>query len=365
MNAMEIHHKAGTAVTRCRGFGLPGSLWAGLLLVLAVLFLSTCPAGANDAGQSIRLGYIPGVTHAQALYARATGAFDRALGAPVTWVHLNAGPAAIEALFIDAVDAAFVGPGPTINGFIKSRGKKFVIVSGAASGGSGLVVRQDSGIRGERDFAGKVIATPQLGNTQDLAARAWFADRGYRLKEKGGNLTLVNLSNPDQLTMFRKRQIDGAWTIEPWLSRLEMEGGGRLLVDERALWPEGRYVTTHLVVNRQYLARNPQLVKRLLAELVAVTNRINADKAAAARIINRQLKNDTGKALWPNVLLHALERVTLTWDPVASSLRKNAEYAYRAGFLKKTTGLAGIYSLDLLNSVLREQDLPEINDATQ
>lgn len=340
-----------------------GSLLFGMLLFFAVAALLPGLARAQGTGQTIRLGYIPGVTHAQALYARATGVFDKAVGAQVVWVPLNAGPAVIEALFIDAIDAAFVGPSPTINGYVKSAGKKFVIVSGAAGGGSGLVVRRDSGIRGERDFAGKVIATPQLGNTQDLAARAWFAERGYRLKEKGGNLTLVNLSHADQLTMFRKREIDGAWTVEPWLSRLELEGGGRLFLDESTLWPDGRYVTTHLVVNRAYLARYPRLMKRLLAAHVAVTNRINADKASAARVINRQLKKDTGKALWPNVLIHALDRVQLTWDPVAYSLRRNAEFAYRAGFLRESPRLEGIYSLDLLNSVLRDNSLPEVNDA--
>lgn len=340
-----------------------GSLLFGMLLFLALATLLPALSRAQGTSQTLRLGYIPSVTNAQAMYARATGAFDRALGTKVIWVPLNAGPAVVEALFIDAIDAAFVGPGPTINGYVKSGGKKFVIVSGAAGGGSGLVVRRDSGIRGEKDFAGKVIATPQLGNTQDLAARAWFAERGYRLKEKGGNLTLVNLSNADQLTMFRKREIDGAWTVEPWLSRLELEGEGRLFLDEKTLWPAGRYVTTHLVVNRAYLARCPGLIKRLLAAHVAVTNRINSDKASAARVINRQLKKDTGKALWPNVLIHALERVQLTWDPVAYSLRRNAEFAYRAGFLRESPRLEGIYSLDLLNSVLRDNSLPEVNDA--
>jgi NitT/TauT family transport system substrate-binding protein len=331
---------------------------------LALICLLPNFTQAHEAGRALRLGYIPTITGAQALYARATGAFERATGVPIHWIPFNAGPSAIEAMFIDAVDAAFVGPGPTINGYLKTKGEKFVIVAGAASGGAGLVVRRDSGIRGEKDFAGKVIATPQLGNTQDLAARAWFANRGYRLREKGGSLTLVNLSNPDQLTMFRKRQIHGAWTVEPWLSRLELEGSGRLLLDEKTLWPRGRYVTTHLIVNRGFLVRNPLLMKRLLAAHVAVTREINADKAAAAKILNAQLRKETGKALRPDVISRALDRVTLTWDPIASSLRKNAEFAYNAGFLRSAPRLEGIYALDLLNSVLREHDLPEVSGAT-
>jgi len=151
--------------------------------------------------------------------------------------RVQCGTTAIESIFADAVDATFVGPSPTINGYIKSRGEKFVIVAAAASGGAGLVVRQDSGIRSEKDFGGKTIATPQLGNTQDIAARVWLADKGYRLLERGGNVSLIPLSNPDQLTMFKKKQIDGAWTVEPWLARLEVEGGGELLLERKSLWP--------------------------------------------------------------------------------------------------------------------------------
>jgi NitT/TauT family transport system substrate-binding protein len=331
--------------------------------VFLVGILLSCRHPAQAESGRLRLGYFPNITHAQALYARATGAFEAALGIPIEWVAFNAGPSAVEALFVDAVDAAFIGPSPTINGYIKSRGEKFVIIAGAASGGAGLVVRQDSGIRGERDFDGKIIATPQLGNTQDLAARAWFARKRYRLKETGGTVALVPLSNPDQLTMFKKRQIDGAWTVEPWLSRLELEGEGRLFLDEKSLWPDGRYVTTHLVVNKQFLAANPVLVKKLLAAHIDVTQRLNADKLAAAKLLNEQLKKETGKPLLAEVIKQALERVELTWDPIAASLRRSAEIAHEIRFLRAPPQLEGIYALTLLNEVLRERGLPEVNDA--
>lgn len=336
----------------------------GLLVAFLCLLLTSC-SEEKKADNQLRIGYFPNITHAQAIYARATGELEKAIGVPIKWVPFNAGPSAIEALFIDAVDATFIGPSPTINGYVKSKGEKFVIVAGAASGGAGLVVRRDSGIRGEKDFAGKNVATPQLGNTQDLAARAWFAKKGYRLKEAGGNVSLLPLSNPDQLTMFQKKQIDGAWTVEPWLSRLELEGSGRLFLDEKTLWPEGRYVTTHLIVNKRFLAGNQQLIKKLLAAHVEITRKINADKVGAANILNAQLKKETGKALKPEVIGSALKRVELTWDPVASSLRKDAENAYSAGFLKTAPRLEGIYSLDLLNTVLREKKLPEVSGATK
>jgi NitT/TauT family transport system substrate-binding protein len=205
-----------------------------------------------------------------------------------------------------------------------------------------------------------VIATPQLGNTQDLAARAWFSSKGYRLKEKGGRVALVPLSNPDQLTLFKKKQIDGAWTIEPWVSRLQLEGPGRLFLDEADLWPQGRYVTTHLVVAKHFLTNNPALVKKLLEAHVGVTQQVRTNKVGAAKVLNEQLKRETGKALNPELMAQALSRVEFTWDPIASSLGKTAETALRVGILKKPAELKGIYSLELLNSVLKENGLPAV-----
>src|SRR6266480_2239519 len=269
--------------------------WA--LLVVGCLSGFVCAQVWADEARQLRLGHFPNLTHAQAVYARATGAFEKAIGVPIKWASFNAGPYAIEGLFSDAIDMTFVGPNPAINGYLKSKGAKFVIIAGAASGGAGLVLRKDSGIESEKDFNDKMIATPQLGNTQDVAARVWFAQKGYRLKEKGGRLGLVALSNPDQLTLFQKKQIDGAWTVEPWVSRLEIEGGGRLFLDEKTLWPEGRYVTTHLVVNRAFLSNHRDLVKKLLAAHIEVTQQINADKTASGQILNAELKKETGKAM--------------------------------------------------------------------
>ncbi len=335
--------------------------WKGpqgfLARLLLLAMLAGCATAAEPAGKQLRLGYFPNLTHAQALYARATGAFDK-VGARIQWVAFNAGPTAIEALFTDAVDAAFVGPSPTINGYIKSKGEKFVVVAGSASGGAGLVVRGGAGIATEKDFGGKVIATPQLGNTQDIAARVWLAEKGYRLRERGGNVSLVALSNADQLTMFKKKQIDGAWTVEPWLARLEVEGGGTVFLEEKALWPDGRYATTHLIVNKTFLADNQEVVRNLIAALVEVTERINSDKAAATPILNDQLKRETGKALEAEVIQRAMARIELTWDPIGSSLKTSAEAAHRIGFLRAAPRLEGLYSLSLLNEVLKEKNLP-------
>jgi NitT/TauT family transport system substrate-binding protein len=328
--------------------------WVPFALVVPAL-------GAGREVKGLRLGYFPNITHAQALYARATHAFEKETGVPIEWVSFNAGPTAIESLLTDAVDATFVGPSPTINGYIKSRGEKFVIVAGSAGGGAGLVVRRDSGIKTEKDFHQRTIATPQLGNTQDIAARIWFEQKGYRLRDQGGDLTLIALSNPDQLTMFKKKQIDGAWTVEPWLARLELEGGGELFLEEKTLWPGGKYVTTHLVVSKDFLAGNRDAVRNLLGALIEVTEKINADKNAAIPILNQQLKKETGKPLQDDVIQRAMARVEFTWDPIGESLKKSAEAARRIGFSRSEPNLTGIYSLRLLNDLLKEKNLPPVH----
>jgi NitT/TauT family transport system substrate-binding protein len=282
------------------------------------------------------------------------------LGGQIKWVAFNAGPSAIEALFADAIDATYVGPNPAINGFLKSRGEKFVVIAGSASGGAGLVLREDSGIGSEKDFANKIIATPQLGNTQDVAARQWFTSKGYKFKEKGGNLQILPLANPDQLTMFKKKEIHGAWTVEPWVSRLEIEGGGKLFLDEKTLWPNGNYPTTLLIVNRAFLASHPQSVKQLLAAHVKATQQINRDKTAAALVLNNEIKKETGKELPERVITRALDRVDFTWDPYLNALSRAALSAHHLGYIRVVPDLKGIASLDLLNEVLGEINQPLI-----
>ncbi len=334
-----------------------------VLWVFCVIGSARAPdVHAEPEARELRLGHFPNLTHAQPVYARAGGQFEKKIGVPIRWISFNAGPTAIEAIFGDALDASFVGPSPALNGFIKSKGRKFVIIAGTASGGTGLVVRKAAGIRSVGDFNGRIIATPQLGNTQDVAARLWFGEQGYKLREKGGTLTLLPLSNPDQLTLFQKGEIQGAWTVEPWLSRLELEGGGELFIDENTLWPGGRHVTTQLIMNRKFLTTNPTLVSNLLTALVEVTQEINADKAAAAVILNAELKKETGKPLSEAVLKRAMDRIEFTWDPLSASLRQSAVTAHRLGLLRSSPDLTGIYSLGLLNEVLRGKHLPPVAD---
>ena len=337
-----------------------------LISAFALSILAVVPGGCGgrnggaQAGARLRIGHFPNVTHAQALYGRATGSFERAVGRPIDWTQFNAGPSAVEALFAGAVDASFVGPNPAINGFIKSQGRSFVIVAGAASGGAALVVRADAGISSERDFHGKTVATPQLANTQDVAARLWFAAHGYTTREKGGDLTILPLANPDQLLMFGKRQIDAAWTVEPWVSRLEQEGHGRVFLEEKQLWPDGKYVTALLVVRREFLAAHRDLVMGLLAAHVEATLALNRDKDAAAALLAAEIRRETTKDLPEAIVRSSLARIELGWDPLPAALAKAAEDAHAIGFLHDSPSLAGIVDASPLNQVLAARGLPPV-----
>ena len=205
----------------------------GLLFAFAV-------AASCMAQTTIRVGAFPNITHAQAMVGKANGFFDKAMGpqVKVQWTSFNAGPAAIEALFGGAIDMTYVGPNPAINGYVRSNGEAVRVVAGAASGGASLIVRNDSGIQKPEDFHGKRVASPQFGNTQDVALRNWLKSHGMKTNDKGGDVQIIPMANPDQLTLFLKKDLDAAWAPEPWATRLIHDGNGRLFVDERTLWPQ-------------------------------------------------------------------------------------------------------------------------------
>lgn len=334
-------------------------LWAAVLLFS--LFASAWALSAP--AKMIRVGYFPNITHAQALVGMATGAFQRRLGPNVVikTFLFNAGPSAMEALMAGELDLTYVGPNPAITCYIRTDGEALRIVAGAASGGAGLVVRKDVKIGGPADLAGKSLATPQLGNTQDVALRHYLGAHNLKPLEFGGSVRVLPTANPDQLTLFLKKEIDGAWTVEPWVSRLIKEAGGRLLLDERSLWPRGMFVTGHLVARRKFLQSQPQLVKAWLQAHVEVTRAINADPAWARRVLNGEIQRYTGKALPEDVLRDAWGRLSITYDPVSASLHKSAQWAYELGFLGQTRpNLRNIYDLNLVNQVLREKNLPAV-----
>lgn len=337
------------------------STWLVLTLALLTLFAGCAPQPAGKI--TVRVGYFPNITHSQALIGIANGAFQQALGDQVQIDPkvFNAGPSAIEALFANELDLTYIGPNPAINGYVKSKGQALRIVAGATSGGAVLVVRRDSNIKTAADLAGKRMATPELGNTQDVAARYYLLANHLTLAEKGGNVQILPTANPDILTLFIKKEIDAAWVPEPWGARLVQEAGGVILVDERSLWPDGQFVTANIIVNKKFLDAHPDIVKKWLGAHVELTRWINDHPEDAKKTANDEIKRLTGKALAAHVLDEAWQRLEVTYDPIPASLFTSADRAFQLGFLgKDKPDLSGIYDLTLLNQVLAEKGLEAV-----
>jgi NitT/TauT family transport system substrate-binding protein len=341
------------------------------LAVVAMLALAACGGDDGDAGAegaateesgptTLRLGYFPNVTHAPAIIGVEEGLFEAALGDDVTFetATFNAGPEATEALFSEAIDATFIGPNPAINAFAQSDGEAIRIIAGSTSGGAALVVKP--GITKPADLKGKVLATPQLANTQDVALRAWLDEQGLETDTTGGgDVSIKPQANADTLTAFQAGTIDGAWVPEPWATRLVLEGGGEILLDERDIWPGGRFVTTHLIVRTEYLEEHPSVVKRLLEGLVDAVEVANGGAADATATVNAGIERVTTKPLPRATIDGAWKQLTFTWDPVASSLQKSKDDAVAVGLLDEVD-LDGIYALDLLNEILADRGEDEV-----
>lgn len=250
----------------------------------------------------------------------------------------------------------YIGPNPTISGYVRSSGEALRVVAGASSGGAALVVRNDSGIAKAADFHGKKIASPQLGNTQDVALRAWLRANGLKTTDKGGDVQVIPLANPDQLTLFLKKDLDAAWAPEPWATRLIREGNGRLFLDERTLWPNGQFVCADLIVSSKFLKEHPEAVKAWLRAHVELTDWINGHLPEAKKLLNQQIQKETGRALPDAVLDEAFGRLQVTYDPLRASLLTSAKSAFDAGFLgRQMPDLSNLYDLSLLNQVLSEK----------
>ena len=311
---------------------------------------------------TLRLGYFPNLTHATALVGVEKGIFQKTLGADKLETQtFSAGPGAVEALFSKAIDATYVGPGPAINAFAKSNGEAIRIISGATSGGAALVVKPE--ITRPAELRGKRVASPQLGNTQDVALRSWLNDNGLKTDAQGGgDVSIVPQENAQTLETFKAGDIQGAWVPEPWATRLAQEGGGRVLVDESTLWPGGKFVTTLLIVRNEFLKQHPGTVRRLLVGHVEANDFINAQPADAQQTVNAAIEKITGKKLAPSVMTAAWSKLTFTNDPIASSLKTSADHAVAVGLLTKVD-LKGIYDLTLLNAVLKAKNESVVSGA--
>ncbi len=337
------------------------------LAVVSALLLAACgsSSSATKSGSGsaesvkVRLGYFPNVTHATAIIGVQKGLFAKALGTdeldPKTFAD---GTAASEALSAGAIDAAYIGSGPAINLFQRSGGKAIRIVSGATSGGASLVVKPS--IASGKDFKGKTLSTPKLGNTQDVSLRSWLKRRGYATTTTGGgDVKIAPQENSQTLDAFKAGTIDGAWVPEPWATRLVVEGGGKVLVDERDLFPNHQFVTTHLIVATKFLDAHPDAVKRLIEGQVAANAYVNANGAASQTVVNGAIKKITGKDLKPEVIRRAWKNLEFTDDPIARSLQTAADAAAAVKLLD-SSDVKGIYDLTILNGIFKAKGEPAV-----
>jgi NitT/TauT family transport system substrate-binding protein len=333
----------------------------GLLSTIFLLLGTACGSRSDDAGTraELRLGFFPNITHAPAIVGLEKGIFRKHLGSVDLQIQtFNAGPQAVEAIFSEGLDATFVGPSPAINAFVKSNGEAIRIVAGATSGGAYFVVKPE--IASANDLRGERVASPQTGNTQDVALRAWLSAQGLQVAEnERPDVEIVPQENSQTLETFRSGSIAGAWVPEPWASRLILEADGKILVDERDLWPGGRYVTTQLAVRTEFLQRNPEAVRALVRGLVETTDLINADSEEGKSVTGAAIARLTGRSLPQEVVDRAWSNLTFTVDPIASSLEKSAEDAAALGFIDKVD-MNSIYDLSHLNAILESAGKPAI-----
>lgn len=309
-----------------------------LSLILGIDTFVTHNALAVD---TIRVGHFPNITHVQGLVAQhlsriGHGWFEERLGKDVKidWYIYNAGPGAMEALLADSIDLTYVGPSPTLNAYSKSNGDEIRIIAGAATGGAALVVQPDSGLKQPADFRGKTIATPQLGNTQDVACRAWLANGGLKITQTGGDAFIVPTPNPDQLSLFQQKKLDAVWTVEPWVSRLERDAGGKILLEQ------SKDSITVLVSSVKFLKTKRELAKKFAQAHRELTEWILAHPVEAKQMVQQELAAETQAKVSAELIAQAWTRIGLTTEASPDEYRQFVANAQRAGFIRTAPDLS-------------------------
>ena len=312
-------------------------------LVLSILAAGVT-AGPASGETKIRVGHFPNITHAQGIIAHARsrqgkGWFEQRLGpdTKIEWFVYNAGPSAMEAIFANSIDLSYVGPGPALNAYTKSNGEEIRLIAGAANGGAGLVVQSDQNLNAPADFRGKKIATPQLGNTQDISCRAWLTEGGLKITQLGGDAQVLPTQNPDQLGLFKQKKVDGVWTVEPWLSRLEREASGKVIVEEKDA------ATTVLVSSVKFLNEKRELAKKFAQAHAELTDWINKNPEEAQRLIKAELLDETKNDMAPQVIAAAWKRIVFTSETPRAAVEKFMQNSVRAGFIKTAPDLSKLF----------------------
>jgi NitT/TauT family transport system substrate-binding protein len=296
------------------------------------------------AETKIRVGHFPNITHAQGVVAHAfsrqgKGWFEQRLGpgTKIEWFVYNAGPSAMEAIFANSIDLTYVGPGPALNAYTKSNGEEIRLIAGAANGGAGLVVQPGENLKAAADFRSKKIATPQLGNTQDISCRAWLTDGGLKITQLGGDAQVIPTQNPDQLGLFKAKRVDAVWTVEPWLTRLEQEASGKVIVEEKEV------ATTILVSSVKFLKEQRDLAKKFAQAHAELTDWITKNPEEAQRLIKAELLEETKSDMSPQLIAAAWKRIVFTAETPRAAVEKFMQNSVRAGFIKTAPDLSKLF----------------------
>lgn len=313
-----------------------------LLIAFIALSLTRAADGADNT--VLRVGHFPNITHAQALVAhnlsrQGKGWFEERMGAgiKIEWFVYNAGPSAMEAIFARSIDLTYVGPGPALNAYTKSNGAEIRLVAGAANGGAALVVQPDQNLKNAADFRGKKIATPQLGNTQDISCRAWLTAGGLKITQLGGDAQVLPTQNPDQLALFQQKRIDAVWTVEPWVSRLEHESGGKILVDEKEV------ATTVLVSSVKFLAEHRDLARKFAQAHAELTEWMAKNPDEAQKLVRAELLAETKSDMAPDLIVQSWKRITFTAEVPRASVESFVQNSVKAGFIKNAPDLSKLF----------------------
>jgi NitT/TauT family transport system substrate-binding protein len=313
-------------------------------LGLSILSLVTLSSSSVHAETKIRVGHFPNITHAQGVIAHALsrqgkGWFEQRLGADtkIEWFVYNAGPSAMEAIFARSIDLTYVGSGPALNAYTKSNGEEIRLIAGAANGGAGLVVQSDGNLKAPADFRGKKIATPQLGNTQDISCRAWLTEGGLKITQLGGDAQVIPTANPDQLGLFKAKKVDAVWTVEPWLSRLEQEASGKVIVEEKEV------ATTILVSSAKFLSEQRDLAKKFAQAHAELTDWIAKNPDEAQRLIKAELLEETKSDMAQQIIAAAWKRIVFTSETPRAAVEGFMQNSVKARFIKKAPDLSKLF----------------------
>jgi len=343
------------------GFKFSIVVLVGISLLGGLVGCSSKKVENANVNVNVRVGYFPNITHSQALVGRDQGSFQKAIGEKnkIDWKLFNAGPAEVEALFAKAIDIAYIGPGPAINGYAKSKGD-IQIIAGATDAGAIFVSKKGLVIKNLKDLSGKKIAVPQFGNTQDLSLRNIMSQNGLKDTTKGGTVEVRQAANADILTLLQKGEIDAALVPEPWGSRLIKEAGANIVLDYKDVFRNGKYTTAVVVVRTEFLKDHPEIVEKFIKNHVEVTNYINKNPDKAKLIVNKQITELTKKGISKDVLDAAFKRLTVTNNPEKDSVLDFVKASVKEGFLKLEPDTKDLFNLTILNKVLTEKGEEQI-----